>query len=160
MTFSHFTSSLFIPECYSYLFSLTGLLVFFAKRLLANNCFQNVDEIDARAQFHKHSTYSFDTRGAQMQIKDSQVVNLFTLFGFACAKAVRKMLMKLRPEFVVMTRWICGLHYPSCHIRLTHSFTALRCFSKYLPWLSQVATCRLSMRKKACSFKGSQWWFS
>jgi hypothetical protein len=37
-------------------------------------------------------------RGAQKRKRNSEVVNLFTLLGTMCVKAVRKTLMKLSPS--------------------------------------------------------------
>jgi hypothetical protein len=54
-------------------------------------------------------TCNFCTGGAQKRKKDSQVVNLFTLLGSACAKAVRKYVGEIDPWFLFQLNllWSC-----------------------------------------------------
>jgi len=53
-----------------------------------------IDEIDTRAQFHQHSTYSFYVCRSQKR-KTVKLSIFFTLLGSTSAKAVRRTLMKL-----------------------------------------------------------------
>jgi hypothetical protein len=54
-----------------------------------------VDEIDARGQFHQHSTSSFCGRRSKKQTKTVKISVFFALLGSACTQAVCRMLMKL-----------------------------------------------------------------
>jgi len=90
----------------------------------------NVDEIDTSRQFHQCFMSSFCMRGAQKHVRDSQVVNLFTLLGSARTKAVRNYVGEIDP---------CTLRFTDVTLYFIHSKSkfidrdGLKVMTRYMP---------------------------
>ncbi len=77
------------------------MLTIWAKHVLKKAVCEMFGEIETWGQFHQHFTGSFYTFRSQMQKKDSQVISVFLHFlGPTSVKAARKLLVKLKPDFV------------------------------------------------------------